>query len=341
MIDKVKRTGKGPRVCLQCAEAIRYALMAPLRWMAIAAFGFALAACARPAPPAPTNGFSEAYERSATRLAVARSSTGRYVAVARDRSGVLPTFEGGQVSAGATAANPFAILLAPFALLAEALSAVVPTPIGANRAVGASREVDRGLETVFAAFGVVAFPDRPTQSEAERAAHICEGFISSLAPSERHLFELGVPLRNQIVTVWPVKTPVLSRDDDCGEFVVFYDELEGRSAIGDARAFFDARGKEPIVRRLDTSRGPWLLAWAPGALKDDTSDRVLLMAFDLSFVDSAEDARRVFRAWRTAVESNEDLWREAAISNDTWHSAIIAWANTVGRDIDFYERLVQ
>lgn len=214
--------------------------------------------------------------------------------------------------------------------------------------------LDNRYRADFAGFGIVAFRRSPVGSLSKRAKLLCHGFLISIDPVSK-LMESGTIPGQQVVTAWPIDgadqasemneaaKSKLNTDQVCNDAIVRYDWTEGDDAISEAADFFRARGKNEIAERIASpdQDGPWLLAWAPGVEKGNTHDDVLVLAFDLSYVVTQAQAERVFQAWRVAIEQNPELWAAARIANQTWNSAIIRWANMIGRDLDFYHLMRQ
>lgn len=206
----------------------------------------------------------------------------------------------------------------------------------------------------FAGLGMVAFPKTPTGDLSARAVIICEAFVRMFSSVDTLTLD-DVGRDRQVVTAWPVTSPEVAEDlerksaaedrrvpEICREAVARYDSDAGGDAVAEAAAFFESRGKQAVADRISApvQEGPWLLGWAPGGRKGEVSD-VLVLAFDLSYVDTPREAERVFQAWEHAIERNPDLWRQERISNANWSTAIIRWANAIGRDLPFYKALTQ
>jgi hypothetical protein len=216
------------------------------------------------------------------------------------------------------------------------------------------RKLDSREIPPFAGLAVVAFPRSPSGSLRARAELICEAFLRDLDDVET-LDAAGTGRDRQVVTIWPLLldevAKVLERqsrdpahaDEVCQRAVTNYDRDAGWTALDDAAGFFRARDKPEIADRIaaPAQDGPWLLGWAPGDLKGKTSDDVLVLAFDLSHVTTAQEAERVFQAWRHAIERNPDLWRQERIANASWSAAIIRFANMIGRNLAFYRTMAE
>lgn len=207
----------------------------------------------------------------------------------------------------------------------------------------------------FAGLAVVAFPRNPNLDTRARAEIICGAFIGEL-PSVASQVARDIDFDRQVVTVWPVtsqqvadRLEAMAAEDYpdtsrvCPEAVRHYDSDAGEAAIADAADLFESRGKDAVSDRIDApvQDGPWLLGWAPGAAKGTLSDDALVLAFDLSHVDTTREAAQVFQAWEHAIERNPDLWRQERISNTSWSAAIIRWANMIGRDLAFYREMTK
>lgn len=215
-------------------------------------------------------------------------------------------------------------------------------------------EIEERTIRPFAGLGMVAFPKPPAGDLNARAVIICEAFLRMFSSVDTLTLD-DVGLDRQVVTAWPVTSPEVAEQlerkaaaedrsvsEICGTAVTRYDSDAGEDAIADAAAFFESRGKQAVADRIaaPVQDGPWLLGWAPGGGKGEVSD-VLVLAFDLSYVDTPREAERVFQAWEHAIERNPDLWRQERISNANWSTAIIRWANAIGRDLAFYKALTQ
>lgn len=217
------------------------------------------------------------------------------------------------------------------------------------------RKMDDREIPPFAGLAVVAFPRNPGGTMRARAEIICKAFLRDVFTVEM-VASNDTPRSAQVVTVWPVrsarKADQLEDLSDgvptdavaekvCRQAVTSYDLNAGQKAIADAATFFESRGKRAVADRIDApvQEGPWIVAWAPGDGKGKTTDNVLVLAFDLSHVDTETEAEHVFQAWRDAIEDNTGLWRQNRIANSSWSAAIIRFANALGRDLAFYKDL--
>ena len=153
----------------------------------------------------------------------------------------------------------------------------------------------------FKAYGIIAFNALYTHAERARYDMICEAYISSLL----HFTKVKAPAERQMVTVWPVETSDLAtrlnkqaREAVCGAAVEHYGLLIAQEAIESAK-----RSKASL-----RGQGPFLLAWSPGAAKDDP-DALVLMS-DMSDVINIEQAKQVFAQWMQDIQENPELWDE-------------------------------
>lgn len=151
----------------------------------------------------------------------------------------------------------------------------------------------------FKAYGIVAFPSRPTSDDFARYEMICDAYVAGLL----HYTSVKVPVKEQMVTVWPIETAQLAdeinrkrRDLVCIDAVPKYGLALAQDAIASAR-------RQKAV--LD-GQGPFLLGWAPGAAKDQ-SDALVLVA-DMSDVVNLQQAKQIFAQWALDIQENPDLW---------------------------------
>lgn len=185
--------------------------------------------------------------------------------------------------------------------------AIAPQPVRQER-IYASRLFlgrDSFPPEAFAAYGILAFQTLSTSEDRQAYMAICEAFFGALLNSD----DVAADISRQMVTVWPIddrKRPDLiddlnttrAQEGSCEDAVEFYDIQIARGAIGDARqAGVDLTG-----------RGPFLLAWAPAAMKGHP-DAVVLAA-DLSNVKTVADAKDVLRIWREDIEQDPELWED-------------------------------
>lgn len=173
----------------------------------------------------------------------------------------------------------------------------------------------------FAAFGIVAFPARASSADRDRHLMLCEEYVAVLPRPD----ELGLPVEQQMVTVWPVAESSIADDlnamaEPCPDAVRHY------ALPAAVRAIRDAGEAAILVGR----RGPFLLAWAPGGQKGE-QDAVVLMS-DLSDVTNAEQARTIFTLWREDIESNPELW-ESGWDIEALRTGIRLWVDRVGTQI--------
>lgn len=175
----------------------------------------------------------------------------------------------------------------------------------------------------FAAYGILAFPARASSADRERQEMLCEAYVAALPRSD----ELGLPLGQQMVTVWPVTEDLIA------------DELNGTQADAPCEAAVRNYGLPTALRALrdaglgrrgPVGRGPYLLAWSPATSKGDP-DAVVLTA-DLSDVTTAEQAATILALWRRDIEANPQLW-EHGWNLEALRTGIRLWVDRVGTQI--------
>lgn len=178
--------------------------------------------------------------------------------------------------------------------------------------------------TDFAAYGVVAFPERATGETKARHMMVCDAYVASLPKPG----DLAVPPSQQMVTIWPIastafadKARSASDSDACGMAVDNYNLPAGQGALLDARAATD--------ERLD-GQGPYLVAWSPPT--DKGKSRVVALVFDLSGATTEDQIREYFRRWRGDIEADPALWK-GGWSVETVRLKIRDWLDSVGAQL--------
>ena len=172
----------------------------------------------------------------------------------------------------------------------------------------------------YAAYGIVAFPWRAGQDTRGRHFMICRSYEEGLIKSS--VLAAVVPIKNQMVTVWPVKKEEDARALNneryegvkvCSEAVARYDLFTAQQAIKDAET----------AGALINGPGPFLIAWAPSKDKGKPDSVVLVM--DLSYVSTPADTADAFSIWRKEIEKNNKLWENG------FRLAYIRWfLNSIG-----------
>lgn len=196
--------------------------------------------------------------------------------------------------------------------VSTAARAVVPAaarevPVENGRASRIFSGPDQFPPVSFGAYAIVAFKSVPLQAEeAEFARYraICDAYVRSIpeasGDAERRLGEL--------VTVWPIKSDEAAerimqapRDQQCPDAALQYGLRMALEAIRDAR-----RAEPELAEDFAEQPGPFLLAWNPAAKKG--SDDALILRMDLSWVQTAAQAKQAFEFWVQRIESNTELW---------------------------------
>jgi hypothetical protein len=175
----------------------------------------------------------------------------------------------------------------------------------------------------FKAYGIMVFNTLATARDKARYDMICDAYVSSLL----HYKQVNAPLDQQMVTVWPIdkddeatQIEATTREKVCARAVPRYGLSIAQDAIESAKK----------NKAILNGRGPYLLAWAPGAKKGD-SDALVLVS-NLSNVVNIEDAKTVFTRWAVEIQENPDLWNKGW---DVDKLAVLVrfWADRYGSDI--------
>ena len=152
----------------------------------------------------------------------------------------------------------------------------------------------------FGAYGIVAFPARPTAGTIDRFRMICEAFVSALTPSDRSTLAIDA----QMVTVWPVETEAQAHElnqldnGHCDLAIKHYSRDTAQAAIDNAAA----------SNRTVRGQGPFLLAWSPSDAARNPPALVLMI--DMSDVQNESQAQQIFEFWRKEIEEETDLWKD-------------------------------
>jgi hypothetical protein len=175
----------------------------------------------------------------------------------------------------------------------------------------------------FKAYGIVAFNARPTREDKARYEMICDAYVSGLL----HYTDVKARFDQQMVTVWPIENDTeasqinaIARDKVCARAVPRYGLSIAQEAIEAAK-----RNKAVLQ-----GRGPFLLAWAPGAQKGQPD--ALVLVSNLSNVVNIEDSKLVFARWALDIQENPGLWNKGW-DVDKLKILIRLWADRYGDDI--------
>lgn len=172
----------------------------------------------------------------------------------------------------------------------------------------------------FAAYGIVAFPQKSTRDSYKRYESICEAYVATLPASNT----LSAAPSAQIVTVWPVDDDSLlgqlsgSGRAPCKLAIDRYDLRTSLSALKEAQT------QENISL---SGNGPYLLAWSPATQKGQNDAIVLIL--DLSSAFTPAHFEYAFREWRKRIEQNPDIWRRGWVIADL-RTEIRYWADKWG-----------
>jgi hypothetical protein len=163
----------------------------------------------------------------------------------------------------------------------------------------------------FAAYGIVAFPQKATSSTIRRHISICKAFVATLPSTSL----AKVPPEQQMVTVWPVDSASISAtlsesEPDCKVAVDRYDLPTALTALKESRT---------RERTAFSGEGPYLLAWSPASTKGNKDALVLIG--DLSDARTHVDFLNRFRAWRDEIEKKPELWRRGSFPPESSSSS--------------------
>jgi hypothetical protein len=175
--------------------------------------------------------------------------------------------------------------------------AYVTTPILASRLFAGPTQYP---PNDFAAYGILAFKTRTTLADTQRYEMICSAYVAGLL----HFTDVKWPLKQQMVTVWPIESDSqamrinkMPRESLCSEAVRRYGLPTSLEAIESARRSGVRFG----------GAGPFLLAWSPSETKGQPD--ALVLVSDLSDVTTSEQAKQIFFDWFSKIQENPELWR--------------------------------
>jgi hypothetical protein len=193
--------------------------------------------------------------------------------------------------------------------------------------------------SAFAAYGIVAFRSQATPDNRDRYIGICEGYVASI-PLATELSSRGIPLSEQMATVWPIEDSDLAANlnefgdspESCPDVVANIDTVTSLNVINAARRVrTDVEFSNP---------GPYLLAWSPAATVGDSD--ALVLVWDLSSVTTRQQATDLFADWAVEIENDPSLWRNGwddgslrrklRLLADKWGETIIRAITSIGSD---------
>jgi len=148
------------------------------------------------------------------------------------------------------------------------------------------------------AYGVFALRALPTPATHDRLLMACRAFLATL-PKQSAL-PASVPLRDQMLTVWPIDDPkeAAAHDEDCDYLERHYDLYGGISAIEDAES----------QRHKLEGRGPFLIGWSPSTMRG-VPDAVVLI-IDMSEYSDQRDFDDALDLWQRRIVDDPSLWRD-------------------------------
>ncbi len=149
-----------------------------------------------------------------------------------------------------------------------------------------------------AAYGIVAFRSSSSDIDKKRIMMFCRAYTAALP----HVSELTqVPLSQQMIHVWPVESDSLalklngiSMSKVCKVAVDGY----GLAASKDVMSDFNTGS---IARK----KGPFLFSFFPDSTEDKKD--IVSLNYNLSFVDTKEEAFNLFVVWVQGIESDPSV----------------------------------
>jgi hypothetical protein len=204
-------------------------------------------------------------------------------------------------------------------------SASGATPLQPVRAYLRARDIP---PSAAGAYGLVVLQSRPTAASRAKFMMVCRSFVAFFPRSE----ESSVPVKDQMITVWPLDDPESkqARADDCDHVLDHYDLIASEDAIRDAQkqhARFDGEG-------------PYLVGWSPSKARGIPDALVLVV--DMSADNTQADIDNKFRFWKNKIVEDPSLWRNgwsaeairAAIHNfaDQYGQAMLDAIKLIGAD---------
>jgi hypothetical protein len=168
------------------------------------------------------------------------------------------------------------------------------------------------------AYGLVVFQSKPTDANRTKLKMVCKSFQAFFPRGETS----GVPIQDQMITVWPLDNPKAEKaiSDDCDFVLDHYDLVASESAMNDARkqnASFDGEG-------------PYLVGWSPSNSRG-LPDKLVLVV-DMSADNTQEAIDHKFLFWKNKIVENPSLWR-SGWSLERVRMAIKEFADQYGNDI--------
>jgi hypothetical protein len=168
------------------------------------------------------------------------------------------------------------------------------------------------------AYGIVVFQSKPTAANQKKLNMVCNSFVAFFPRSETS----GVPLADQMITIWPLDKPDAkeAEADDCDFVLKHYDLNAAQAAIKDARkqsARFDGEG-------------PYLVGWSPSNSRG-LPDKLVLVV-DMSADNSQDSIDHKFLFWKSKIVESPELWR-AGWSIDGLRVAIKEFSDQYGSDM--------
>lgn len=168
------------------------------------------------------------------------------------------------------------------------------------------------------AYGIVVFQSKATPANRDKLTMVCRSFVAFFPRGK----DSGVPVSDQMITIWPIDDPTASRAiaDDCDYVIDHYDLTAAESAVRDAHR------QQPTA--TFEGDGPYLIGWSPSNTRGVPDKLVLVI--DMSADNSQVSIDHKFLFWKDQIVEDPQKWR-SGFSLDRVRTAIHDFADQYGQ----------